>query len=132
MNSFLFSHFHEHIFRSSRSQMLFKVAALKNFAIFRMKKGLQQRCFLSILLFFPQQLFYRAPPVAASAFIKSNWTAILQRCLKKCPYYDVLIFSSQHVLDTCLMYKKSNSFVYNSTFTRDPKWTQTGLSFTSR
>ena len=72
MNSFLFSRFHEHIFRSSRSQMLFKVAALKDFAIFRMKKGLQQRCFLSILLFSPQQLFYRAPPVAASAFIKSN------------------------------------------------------------
>ena len=28
------SEFHEHIFRSSRSQMFFKIVALKNFAIF--------------------------------------------------------------------------------------------------
>ena len=51
--------------------------------------------------------------MAASGWFKSNYTAISQGYLQKCPFYDVLIiFSSQHVLDTCLMYKKSNSFVY--------------------
>ena len=49
--------------------------------------------------------FYRTPPLAASVFFKSNQTAILQRCLKKCPCYDVLIiFPFQHVLNTCLIY----------------------------
>ena len=33
------------IFRSSRSQMFFKIVALKDFAIFWIKKRLQQRCF---------------------------------------------------------------------------------------
>ena len=48
--------------------------------------------------------FYRTPPLAASVFFKSNQTAILQRCLKKCPCYDVLIiFPFQHVLNTCLI-----------------------------
>ena len=32
-------------FRSSRSQMFFKISALKNFAIFRTKKSLQHWCF---------------------------------------------------------------------------------------
>ena len=31
---FLFSHVHEHIFRSSHSQRFLKIGALKNFAIF--------------------------------------------------------------------------------------------------
>ena len=35
----------QHIFRSNRSQMFFKTAVLKDFAIFWIKKGLQQRCF---------------------------------------------------------------------------------------
>ena len=37
--------FHEHIFRSSHSQMFFKIAALKDFTIFWIKKGLQQQFF---------------------------------------------------------------------------------------
>ena len=38
MNKFNFSQFHEHIFRSSRSRMFFKIGVLKNFAILRIKK----------------------------------------------------------------------------------------------
>ena len=45
MINFNVSQFHEHIFRSSRSQMFFKIGALKNFAIFWIKKRLQQRYF---------------------------------------------------------------------------------------
>ena len=33
------------IFRSSRLQMFFKIGALKNFAIFRIKNSLHHRCF---------------------------------------------------------------------------------------
>ena len=40
-----FFQFHEHIFRSSSLQMLFKIGALKDFAIFWIKKRLQHRCF---------------------------------------------------------------------------------------
>ena len=40
--TFYFSQFHDHIFRNSRSQMFFKIGALKNFAIFR---KLQHRYF---------------------------------------------------------------------------------------
>ena len=47
--NFHFSLFHEHIFRSSRSQMFFKIDALKNFlrnfVILRIKMRLQQRRF---------------------------------------------------------------------------------------
>ena len=49
-----FSQFCEHIFRSSRSQMFFKIGALKDLTIFWIKKILQQRCFsvnLNLLLF---------------------------------------------------------------------------------
>ena len=41
--NFDFSQFHEHIFRSSPTQMFFKIGALKNFAILRIKKRLQYR-----------------------------------------------------------------------------------------
>ena len=34
------NNFYKHIFRSSRLQMFFKIRALKNFAIFRIKKRL--------------------------------------------------------------------------------------------
>ena len=37
--------FYEHIFRSSHLQMFFKISALKNFALLRIKKRLQHRCF---------------------------------------------------------------------------------------
>ena len=39
------NNFYKHIFRSSRLQMFFKISALKNFAILRIKKRLQHRCF---------------------------------------------------------------------------------------
>ena len=37
--------FYKHIFRSSHLQMFLKISALKNFAIPRIKKRLQHRCF---------------------------------------------------------------------------------------
>ena len=37
--------FYKHIFRGSRLQMFLKICALKNFAILRIKKILQHRCF---------------------------------------------------------------------------------------
>ena len=40
-----FSQFHKHM-GSSRSLIFFKIAALKNFAILKIKKILQHRCFL--------------------------------------------------------------------------------------
>ena len=39
------NYFYKHIFRSSLLQMFFKIGALKNFAILRIKKRLQHRCF---------------------------------------------------------------------------------------
>ena len=51
---FFFSQFHENIFRSSCSQMFFKIGALKDFAIFWIKKRLWQWCFsvnLNLLIF---------------------------------------------------------------------------------
>ena len=45
MISFNVSHFREHLFRSSRSQIFFKKGALKNFEILKIKKGLQHKCF---------------------------------------------------------------------------------------
>ena len=44
LNLFM-NNFYKHIFRSSRLQMFFKISALKNFAILRIKKRLQHRCF---------------------------------------------------------------------------------------
>ena len=42
---FNFSQFHKHIFRSSGLQMFFKIGAVKDFTIFRIKKTLQHRYF---------------------------------------------------------------------------------------
>ena len=39
------SYFYKHIFSSSRLQMFFKIGALKNFTILRVKKRLQHKCF---------------------------------------------------------------------------------------
>ena len=39
------NNFYKHIFRSSRLQMFFKISALENFTILRIKKRLQHRCF---------------------------------------------------------------------------------------
>ena len=48
----IFIFFQFHIFRSSHSQMFIKIGALKDFAIFRIKNRLQQRCFSANLLIF--------------------------------------------------------------------------------
>ena len=45
MINFNVSQFHEHIFRICRSEMFFKIGALKNLAILRINKGLQSMCF---------------------------------------------------------------------------------------
>ena len=45
MINFNVSQFHAHIFRSSRSQIFFKIDALINFAILKIKKELQYKCF---------------------------------------------------------------------------------------
>ena len=39
------NNFYKHIFRSSRVQMFFRISALQNFAILRIKKRLRHRCF---------------------------------------------------------------------------------------
>ena len=44
LNLFM-NNFYKHIFRSIRLQMFFKMGALKDFAIPRIKKRLQHRCF---------------------------------------------------------------------------------------
>ena len=59
-----FSQFHEHIFRSSRSHMFFKIAAIKNFAILRFKKKLQHRCF----------------PVKSNHVMLTYWYIFLSKC----------------------------------------------------
>ena len=43
--NFDFSQFHEHIFRSSRTRMFFKIGALKKFAVLRIKNRLRHSCF---------------------------------------------------------------------------------------
>ena len=43
--NFNFSQFHEYVFRSSRTQVLFKIDALKNFSVLKIKKRLQRRYF---------------------------------------------------------------------------------------
>ena len=66
----------KYIFRSSRLQMLFKIGALKNFAIFWTKKRLQhRRCPVrpvNIAKFLEEQLFNRTPQMAAFVFFESN------------------------------------------------------------
>ena len=44
LNLFM-NYFYKHTFQSSHLQMFFKIGALKNFAILRIKKRLQHRCF---------------------------------------------------------------------------------------
>ena len=74
MNNFNFSQFYKHVFRSSRWQIFFKIGALKNFAIFWIKKGLEHGCFpvcpVNVGRFLKEQLFYRTHQVAACAFFK--------------------------------------------------------------
>ena len=44
--NFNFSLLHEHVFRRSRKQMFFKLGALKNFAILRIKRDFNTGVFL--------------------------------------------------------------------------------------
>ena len=44
--NFNFSPFHEHIFRSSRTQMFFKIGVLKHFAILRIRRDSNTVVFL--------------------------------------------------------------------------------------
>ena len=93
---FLIFLFHQHIFRSSRSQTFFKIGALKNVAIFWIKKRLQRRCFrVNITKFLRTAFLNRACQVAASKV-----------------YSVLIIFSSQHVLDVVWCIKCQNLFVY--------------------
>ena len=106
-----FAQFHQHIFRSTRSrcsQMFFKIGALKNFAIFRIKKRLQHRCFLVNIATFLRTVFFKN----SSGGCFCIFLKVIKQPFRK-GYYAVIIFSSQHILEThCLMYEKSNSFVY--------------------
>ena len=107
--------FYKHIFRSSRLQMFFKINALKNFAIPRVKfiklagwrlaynfkrkklkkfkKTSTQVCFsMKFAKFLRTLFFYRTPPVTASAFF-----------LKSKHYFETLlwrtnIFSCRHIV----------------------------------
>ena len=70
------------LFRSSRSQMFFKIGVVKDFTNFAekhlkacnfLKKRLQHRCFhVKSAKFFKGTFFYRAPPVAAYSFWKAS------------------------------------------------------------
>ena len=94
------------IFRSSRSQMFFKIGALKNFAIFRIKKSLQQWRFLVSIAKFLRTAFLQNFSVGCLCIFQTVSNQLVckgvnvNRFLKKCPCYDALIiFSSQHVLE---------------------------------
>ena len=59
------------IFRSSRSQMFFKIGALNKFTIFLIKKSLQRRCFpVNIAKLLRTAFLYRTFSVAASALFQ--------------------------------------------------------------
>ena len=64
MINFNVSQFHEHIFRSSRSQIFFKIGALKNFAVLKIKKGLQHKYF----------------PVRSSHVMLTYWYISFSKC----------------------------------------------------
>ena len=69
MNNFYFSQFHEHILGSSRLQMLFKVAALKDSQYFELKRDSNRGVFYVNIANFSTTAFFRTPPVAAFAFL---------------------------------------------------------------
>ena len=98
--------------RSSRSQMFFKIGALIKFAIFWIKK----KCFSvkttkvfnnSFFIGHLRWLLLHFLKEIKQPFCKGVWDDVMTSLLW-CPNN----FSSQHVIDTCLMYKKLNSFVY--------------------
>ena len=98
---FIFSQFHKHIFWSNRSQLFFKIGALKNLAIFWIKKRLQHMCFsvriVNIVKFLKEQLFYLQNISGGSFYIFLKVIKQLLCYLVMTSYYDVLIiFSSQH------------------------------------
>ena len=93
MINFNFSQFHEHIFKSSRSQIFFKIGAIKNYAIhtkLRIKKRLQHRCF-----------------AVRSCHVMFR---IVILCHRPVFIFRELVYSSAHVSMFC---KKKNFFNYN-------------------
>ena len=80
LNLFM-NNFYKNIFRSSRFQMFFKISALKNFAIPRIKRRLQHRCF----------------PLRSSQMVLTYWYIFSQNT------YHQLLSSSEY----CKVFKKS-------------------------
>ena len=91
-------------FRKQPLRMFFKMGALKDFAIFRIKKE-TQTCFSVNLLFFNNRFFIEHLRWLLLYFLKVIKQLFCKDVLKKCSCYDVLIIFS-------LIYKKSNLFVY--------------------
>ena len=72
--------FHEHIFRNSHSQVFFKIGALRNFAIFGIKKKTPTQVFSCELCeIFKNIFFIKYIQWLLLHFFKSNQTAIAQR-----------------------------------------------------
>ena len=69
------------IFGSSRSQVLFKISALKNFAIFWIKKRFQHRCFSVNIAKLLKTAFLQNFSGGYFCILKSNQAAIWQRCV---------------------------------------------------
>ena len=70
-----FSHFHEHIFRSSRSQMLFKIGAIKSSIILQyseLKRDSNRSASLWICYFFNNSFFIEHIQLLLLYFFKSN------------------------------------------------------------
>ena len=82
------NNFFKHIFRSSRLQMFFKISALKNFAILRIKKRFQRRCF----------------PVRSSHMVLTHWYIFLT-------YFFIFFLYTYHLLlsscECCKVFKNS-------------------------
>ena len=86
-----------HVFRSSRSQMLSKIGALKIFAIFWIKKSLQHRCFpVNVAKFLRAAFLQNFSSGCFCIFLKVinqlfRKGVNVNRFLKKCHCYYVLI-----------------------------------------
>ena len=87
LNLFM-NNLHKHLFRSSRWQMFFKINALKNFTILRIKQRLQQRCF----------------PLRSSHMVLTYWQIFLQNT------YHKLLLSCE-----CCKVFKNSFFLQNTT-----------------
>ena len=82
--------FYQHIFRSSRFPMFFKISALKNFAMLRIKKRPQCRCFrvrsshmMLIYIFILDRFFHRT--LITSYFCPVNIVKLLRTAFSRTP-----------------------------------------------